>query len=477
MDKSVPTRSSVSMRLECKRADFAAVGVILLGLAVRLYHADYNFDTDEVFSVRLARAPLPDVIHFALADRPHPPLHIILLHAWISAFGSSELATRCLSVLFSGGFLLLAYVVLRRFVSSWVAVGSLLMLAVSPYFAFFGEQVRPYALIAFLSAANLLAYLRLMDEPARRQRLLVWALTCTLLVYTQYLAVVVIGLEIVAAELSLNAGRARVLAFGAGAALLISPWAIAAMSQAALAHADPLTQISWISVPTATDLEWLYVGVFGEAFRVRWLAGILVILAVMYIGQHIRNRSLPPDQLILLLIAGGLPIICYVLSVWGPKPVFAARQLAAAALCFVIVLAVALESVRPRALAAVIIGGLILWSVASLRAALPEIARPPWREIAHAIDARYGSADIYTEEAWISDPLSYYRNSGRVLTVRKLPNEPDPILVMCRAQYCRGPESDLLGSRSTLVTSWSWDSDSGTASDLETLRLYTLATF
>jgi len=57
--------------------------IILAGVAARLYQIDYNFDGDEVFSVRLASRSLAEVVQGSIVDRTQPPLHNVLLHFWV----------------------------------------------------------------------------------------------------------------------------------------------------------------------------------------------------------------------------------------------------------------------------------------------------------------------------------------------------------------------------------------------------------
>jgi mannosyltransferase len=456
--------------------ELASFGAILVGLLLRLYQADYNFDTDEVFSVRLASSPFADVISLSLADRPHPPLYNVLLHFWLLMFGTSEVAARTLSVLFSAGFLIVSLILLRRFVSRGIAAGVLLLLAVSPFFVYYGEQARPYALIALLTAVNLLAYFRLLQSGERKQNVIGWALTCALLVYAHYLGILTIALEIVFALLSLTAARWRIAVVGTAAALLITPWAIAAMAHVLIARGDPLSQISWMAAPNLTDFIWFYVGLFGSPAQVRWLAILLVLLALAFVVRLVRCRQqLPTEQLFLLVMAFGAPLLCWVISIWGPKSVFAARQLMAPAISLVFVLALCLQA-TPRIAAAFLVAALAFWMIGAVPAAFPRNAKPPWREIARDIDASHQSANVYTEEPWISDPLGYYRREGKVELVGKtkaVKLEHD--LVVCRPHFCQDFESEESKSRVSLVASWTWGLPGEPRSDLSILRLYQLA--
>jgi mannosyltransferase len=459
--------------------NLAVAGVIVMaGLAARLYNASYNFDGDEVFSVKLASSPLSEVISQSLADRPHPPLYNLFLHYWTSVFGASELAARSLSVAFSAGFLVTSSILLRHLVSRWVAASALLLLAISPFFVFYGQQARPYALIAFLSAVNLFAYLRVIENANDRRRLIIWAVSSALLIYSQYLAFLVIGLELLWAFWFLTSGRLRVLAFGIGAGLLIVPWTVASMGHSYAVGADPLPEISWISVPTLKDFAWFYVSLFGEnpALHVTWLAIALVALGAAYAICRIRRRSLPGAHAFLLALALGIPGLCYLISVAGPKPIFAGRQMMSAALSVFLVISLCLEAL-PSMVAAVLAGVLALWMTVSLPEAFPQNSRAAWREIARAIDARYGPVDVFTEEQWVYIPLSYYRREGHILLWNRDigADKLHPIVVVCRPFRCEDFESTALASRRSLIATWASATTGDDRMGTRTLHLYEIA--
>jgi mannosyltransferase len=456
--------------------NLAAVAVVLAGLLIRAYHADYNLDTDEVFSVRLASSSFGQVILQSLADRPHPPLYNILLHCWLLVWGTSEAAARSLSIAFSAGFLLAAHALLRRSVCPWTAVGALALLAISPFFVYYGAQARPYSLIGLLSAVNLLAYFRLLQGTSRL-RLVSWALTCVLLLYAQYLAILVVGLEIMLAWFRTGPARGRIVTAGAIATLSIVPWAAAAMGRAALAGSDPLSQISWITSPSFTELIWFYARVFGSAANhVRLLAGLLGLLGLWYAISIFKRRSPPAfEQAFAILLAFGLPGVCFLISIWGRKPIFADRQLSIAALCAVLFFATAVDAL-PRS-ARILVTALLALSVASsLPGAFPENAKPPWRRIAAELDARYGVTGIYTREAWIADPLRYYRKRGGVLLLPRNGSFTGlgHALVMCRVYFCADFQPGSPAAASSEVNVWSWGPAGEPPTAFTVLRLYEL---
>jgi uncharacterized membrane protein len=398
------------------RPEHVVLAVVLAaGLAARLYQADYNFDGDEVFSVTLASQSFTEVIRESLQDRPHPPLHNVLLHLWIQAFGPAEVSARALSVVFSVAFLLTSYFLMRRLMAPWLAVGCVAILAFSPLFVYYGQQARPYALIAVLSAANLLAFLNVLEQPGRQRQLVAWAVSCAVLLYAQYLGALVIGAELAVALLFLKSNRLRVMVYGVASVLPIVPWFLASMGGTVLQGDDPLTLIAWMKPPTLHDFLWFYVSIFGAppAIQSRWLLVLLAILAISYVRQAAITKKLTAEHALMLLLAIGLPTAVFVVSAWGPKPIFASRQMLGAAIAFVAATGLCLATL-PVKVSAVFMVVLLTWTAASLPEAFPQHQKPPWRSVATHLDEHYGSLPIVVEEGWVKFPLEHYRKAGPV---------------------------------------------------------------
>jgi uncharacterized membrane protein len=431
------------------------------GLAARLYEIHYNFDGDEIFSVKLAGKPFSDVIESALQDRPHPPLYYILLHIWIKAFGSSEVSARAMSVLFSGAFLLTSYALLRRFVATWIALGLLSIFALSPLFVYYGQQARPYALVAFFAAANLLAFTRLLDLPSDHKRVAAWATSCALLLYTQYLALVIIAFQIALAFYFLPVKRVMIFAYGFVASSLILPWLIAAMGGPILGGADPLTRIRWMQAPTGKNLISFYVATFGEApgLTPGWMLLMLGFLGAAYVRGLFASRHLPARHALLFVIGLGLPAVVYVVSVWGPKPLFAPRQMLAAPIALVAAIGLCLTTL-PRAFAFGSLLILIIWTASALPRGFPHNLNPPWRDLAQRIDEQHGSVTVVTQEIWVKNPLDFYRRLGSVRLWNELTElkENDKFLFVCRpvGLRCSNVESEAVKPYSSLLGTWRW---------------------
>jgi hypothetical protein len=430
-----------------KWGEIAVVVALLgIGIAARTYQIDYNFDYDELFSTRLAGRSFAEVISQALEDRPHPPLHYLLLHFWISAFGASEISTRLLSVVFSAVFLLAAYALFRRVTVPRIALGSL------------AQQARPYALIGMLAAINMLAFVLVLEAPESLRRRLLWAISCVLLLYAQYLGGLLIVLEIAFALWRLREHRLPIVLCGLGAIALIGPWFLVAMYRPLFQGVDPLPHIAWMGRPKPLDMIWFYCGVLGfiPALASRWLLIPLACAGLWYLYQVVRARKLGLAESFLLVVALGIPAVVFVVSTVGPKPIFEGRQMTAAAIAFVGALGLFASSLK-KGWDVLFLVLLAAWSVAAMPAAFPQVSKPPYREAANEINEQYGTQTVVVLEDWVGDPIAFYRGGHVRLWDELSANEKGQrFLLLCRPFLDSRPGLENSPSRRKPVATWRW---------------------
>jgi hypothetical protein len=359
-------------------------------------------------------------------------------------------------------------------VSPSIALGLLAIFALSPFFVYYGQQARPYALLAFLSAANLLAFIRVLERPDLHRRMAVWAILCTLLLYTSYLGILFIAFQVGVAVFRLRSVSLTIVAYGLTGSALIIPWFIVAMGGAILKGVDPLPHISWISPPTPGTFFWFYGSLFGTVpgVHLRWMLLLQAVLGIAYLRQMASSKKLPTDHLLLFLISIGLPAIVYIVSVWGPKPVFASRQLLGAGIASVAAIGLCLATL-PKRLAAGFLAVLLVWTAAALPEAFPHKTKPPWRDIAIEIHRQHGPSTVVAEEDWVSEPLSYYWRAGSIRLWSGLEEHEkgNRLLVVCRPLICSAVESDIFKSRRSLLATWPWGPPRKTA-ERDQIRLY-----
>lgn len=177
----VPTRDTRSRdRLDLK---FAVALVIAIGIWFR-FATKSDLWLDEALSVNIAHLPVKQIPHWLRHDGA-PPLYYYLLHYWMKLFGTSDLAVRSLSGIFSAATLPLAWFCGKRIGGRTVAWITVLVLAASPYAFMYATSARMYSLETLLVFAGILAVRRAFERPSLGRVALVGVLTA-LLLYTQY---------------------------------------------------------------------------------------------------------------------------------------------------------------------------------------------------------------------------------------------------------------------------------------------------
>lgn len=129
---------------------------------------------DETFSVWMASHPIPELLQWLVKIDQHPPLYYLLLHYWISFTGEAAYDVRLLSALFGTATIPLIYLIGRRISGTVVGLAAALILAVSPFHIYFGQETRMYALLTFNAAVTIYALVWLLTdaratEPIGRQ--------------------------------------------------------------------------------------------------------------------------------------------------------------------------------------------------------------------------------------------------------------------------------------------------------------------
>ena len=157
-----------------------------------------------------------------------PPLYYTLAWLWTSVLGEGDVALRSLSALFGTATVPAAYLAGARLVNQRAGIIAAALVAASPYLIWYLQEARSYAL-AMLLATLSLAFLAGATQPvARRRELVLWAVTCALLVATHYFSAILIAAEGLWLLRRRGFGRGTVAALAAPVAsgLLLLPLAL-----------------------------------------------------------------------------------------------------------------------------------------------------------------------------------------------------------------------------------------------------------
>lgn len=208
---------------------WAVAGVIVLGVLARFVTVSHLW-LDEAQTVAISRLPLGD-IPGALRHDGAPPLFYVLLHGWMTVFGTGEVSVRFLPGLFSLASLPLAWLAGRRLGGSRVAWAAVVLLASSPFAVRYATEARMYSLVVFLVLVGYLAVREMLDQPSSARAAAGVGLVTAALLLTHYWSLYLIFVAGVTLLLVARRGtgpardgaRRALLAMAAGS-LAFLPW-------------------------------------------------------------------------------------------------------------------------------------------------------------------------------------------------------------------------------------------------------------
>lgn len=285
-----------------------------LGFALRIFRlAAQPFWFDEGLTVDLALAsPL-----YVLETIDRPPLYYLLMHAWVSVAGSTSFTLRFFSAWWAVLALPLTYRLGRRLMSRQVSGWALLLAVFSPFYVYYAQETRTYALTLTLALGSSWALLAWLDE--RRWHLLVLYATTTLVcLYTHYVALLLPLAQATLVFLSARrVGWKPVSHFAATQAvvgLLFLPWPLhvwrnlpeLVMPEVIAPPVGPVRHVAHVSWTTLVEFS------AGRTLGRPVADGAALLFLFLVILGAMSPRASPQTRRFLLLLLG-LPVIALLL--------------------------------------------------------------------------------------------------------------------------------------------------------------------
>jgi mannosyltransferase len=381
--------------------------IVFGGVLLRLQNAaEKDFFYDEVFTYDVARKPVGGLMH-ELARDTSPPLYFLLLKGWIAL--SASYASIKLFPLVVGVFgIVSGYFLGAALFGCSIGLLTALLVAVSPFHVRFSQELRMYTLYpAFLSlaGASLVCALRLSAERASRRSTGYWwlfTLFNALALYTHYHAFFfIVAAYVFLLWYALRKRKRGTLAWTARSFYVLLGLSIALIPLLMEQMAHSLGKVSWVPAPSLLDLPRTYCIGFIYYFEAMpenvWMWIIAVVLFVVVIVFHARNRETPErrEALLFLWFTAFLPIVVmFALSYGAVKFFYIYRYVIISLMPFLALLAygistIRLNIVRAPTLAAFIIIG-VLFSVMQNE----RNYKPHWRRLAGVIDSRVTPKDV-----------------------------------------------------------------------------------
>jgi uncharacterized membrane protein len=429
--------------------------IILLACALRLFQLDtQSIWYDEGLSIQLAQQDPAQAIALS-ATTDHPPLHTLLLGAWMRVGGESDFVVRYLSVFCGVLVVALTYALGKRHDERTGLIAAGLM-AIAPLAVYYSQETRGYMLLTALILIATMAALRLINGDRRKR---IWfayiaAMACAL--YTHYFAAFawaamnvgwLIGLIIHPPPNPLPArerkydttlsstgrgqgeGRFRFFAFWILAQFIILacflPWIPNAFAQAGSNATYFPGRVTWDTVFGETWRAFS-VGEWGDMSLLGWLWLALIVFGVvasLIIHRDTRQRSVIIFSLALLII----PLLLMSGLAWL-KPKFAPRYLLPSLPAFMTLASVGItiliEGTKTRycrwaSIGVVVSLALPLASIGSLLRLYSDLAlaRPDVRSVVQYIEAAEQPTDAILLIGGHQAPAfnHYYRGSATVI--------------------------------------------------------------
>lgn len=389
-------------------------GLIALAAAIRIVTLDtQSLWADEALTGYEVRQSFGAMLHIVTRVETTPPLYFVVVWGWAKAFGSGDVALRSLSALAGITIVPIAYHSARELCSRRAGLLAAAFVAVNPFMIWYSQEARAYMLLAALTGASFLFFVRALRDPSRRN-LSWWAGLSLAAVMTHFFA----GFSIAPEALWLL-WRARTRATAVAVGVVAATQA--AMLPFAVLDAAPSRGVDWIAeIPRAsrigrTVIEWAASNLYrrvtpDEGLLGGTLLGVIVVGLLVLAGDRRTRRA----ARVASAIAGIVFLAPLALGLVGQDYFFSRNEIPA----FVPVVAVlAVACVGPRgrgAGAGLAIALLALFCFASIEVQThPYLERPNWRAVARALGSATRPRAILAADGTTADALKIYLPGAR----------------------------------------------------------------
>ena len=192
--------------------------------------SERTFWQDEGLTLWQIRQPLAVVwsgvieVQGVPTQNTHPPLYFLLLWAVRHAIGMSPFAVRLFSVWWSLLTIPLLFIATARLAGRRAGGIAAALVALSPLYLWYAQEVRMYAMLVALAALSLYALVRLVETPTRRT-IALYLLTAAALAWTHYAALFFLGAQFVFLFFTLGRRHMRLYLLAAAvASAVVAPF-------------------------------------------------------------------------------------------------------------------------------------------------------------------------------------------------------------------------------------------------------------
>jgi mannosyltransferase len=381
-----------------RKEGFILAALVAVAAAFRFTRIGHqSFWLDESYTVDLVQRSFGHMLSGVASDESTPPLYYVLAWLWAKVFGHGEAGLRSLSAVFGTLTVPVAWRAAREWFDGSARTGLIAaaLVAFNPFFVWYSQEARSYALLVLMAALTLLF--------VARRSYWWWAISAALALCTHYFAAFLIAPEAIWLVWTAAERRRRALiatAVPAAAAIALIPLAL---HQRDLGHTSFIAGLSFrIRV---TDLpKKLVTGELGTPTPlIGPIAGAIAAAAVAYALARFRRAAWP-----LIGIAAFAAVVPLALALAGADYVLA-RNMIAVYLPVILVAAAGLRGRVGLAGAAVICAVALVVNVEV--ATNVKLQRDDWRSAAKALGPAPETRVVIVTPPYAKKPLRLYAGS------------------------------------------------------------------
>jgi len=350
--------------------------------------------------------------------------HAVLL-VWQRVFGDSERGLRSLSAVAIAAAVLMLVLLGRRLHDERTGLLAGLVLAVAPFVVRYGQEARSYALEVLVVTTATYLFVRVVDDPVTGRSWAAFAygaaaaFACYVHLYSAFVLLAHAGSLAFVDRSRLPWPRLRRSA---------ETFAVLILPMAFWMAAGPSERIQWIPRPSPGDLVAAARTIAGGGVVAAVLGGLLVVAGVRWrraaVGAR-RARAVWADGLGLLWLV--VPFVASAAISLTIKPIFLDRYLIVSVPALALVAATVVARMRARALAAGVLGVVVIGSLVSVGRSYGG-HRTNWRDAIAYVSGFAGPTDgvvVCPPRARL--PVTYYVTRTIPPVIRPIPLSPaDP---------------------------------------------------
>ena len=262
---------------------------------------------DESYSAYLTHFDYPKVWDLTAQD-VHPPLYYFALKTWAHFFGHTDFAMRMLSVVFGAVAILFAYLWLKYKYGATAAITATALLAISPVFVRYGQEMRMYTMaLAIVFAATYV--LQLAIDNGKKRWWILYAILLALGMWTHYFCALAWFAHLVYLIVIYRKKifQKKIILTYAGAVLLFVPWMPSLIRQTGSVQSG--FWIPEISAKTFMDY-WTETLVYQSSTGLKsWLLLLALAAIVVIVALVVKYRAKLKMLISMMLVPLGLLIL------------------------------------------------------------------------------------------------------------------------------------------------------------------------